>query len=92
MLLRITILLFSILLSGPGLEVKAEGSLSERSENIEVTIREACHSIQSIRMAGGSGKKIFIAQTIQTRPSRIHNSQPARITRRLPIQLRQLLI
>lgn len=92
MLLRFTIVVFSLLLSGPGLEVKAEGALSERSEVVEVTLREVCHQEQSIRLfKNSSGHPIRHAA--EPRIVARHAGSPVlSVNRDRVIQLRRLLI
>ncbi|HMV11057.1 MAG TPA: hypothetical protein PK325_14345 [Cyclobacteriaceae bacterium] len=91
---KLTIFLFALLLSGPGLEVKAAGSVyeTERSEQVEVTVREACHPIQSIRLSGGSAVRKPLARVHQAKPSKVLSSQSLPLQRKLNIQIRQLLI
>lgn len=92
MLLRFIIVVFALLLSGPGLEVKAEGSLSERSEVVEVTLREVCHQEQSIRLfKKASGQ--MIGYTAEPRMASHQTALPVfSVNRDRIIQLRRLLI
>lgn len=91
MILRFTILILSILLTGPGLEVSKEGSISERLECLEVSVQEACE-LQTIRIAKRFRPYTFIKKVVCIRPGKISTFQSRPVNSNMVIQLHQLLI
>ena len=91
MVLRLTILILSILLTGPTLEVSKEGSLSERSECLEVSVREACEA-QSLRIAKRFHPHTLKKNVVCFRKGKIISFQSRPVNSNMVIQLRQLLI